>query len=76
MWYTCTGTRGTPGNGLDGFSRPKYPQFDPSHPSVPPTGQSLDSGGVVVGGAPGKRGTSVPHVPCASPTATPFESKL
>ena len=24
-WYTCTGILGTPGDGLDGFSRPKNP---------------------------------------------------
>ena len=48
-------TRGTPGDGLDGFSTPKNPQFDPSHPYVAPTGQKLDSGGVAVGGAPGTR---------------------
>ena len=35
------------------------PQFDPSHPSVAPTGQRLDSGGVAVGGAPGTCGTRV-----------------
>ena len=58
-WYTCTGTRGTPGDGLDGFSTPKNPQFNPSHPSVAPADQKLDSGGVAVGGAPGTRGTRV-----------------
>ena len=45
MWYTCTGTRGTPGDGLDGFSTPKNPHFDPSHPSVAPTSQKLHSRG-------------------------------
>ena len=50
MLYTCTGTRGTPGDGLDGFSTPKNPQFNPSHPSVAPADQKLDSGGVTVGG--------------------------
>ena len=59
MWYTCTGPSGAPEYGLDGFSRPKYPQFDPSHPSVAPTSQRLDSGGVTVGGPPGTRGTRV-----------------
>merc|ERR1711902_281451 len=39
------GTRGTPGDGLDGFSTPKNPHFDPSHPSVTPTSQKLDSRG-------------------------------
>ena len=61
MWYMCTGPRGTPGDGLDGFSTPKKPQFDPSHPSIAPTSQKLDSEGVAVGGAPGTRGT---HVQC------------
>ena len=37
MWYTCTGTHWTPGEGLDGFSSPKNPQLDPSHPFVAPT---------------------------------------
>ena len=59
-WFTFTGPRGTPGDGLDGFSRPKYPQFDLSHSSVAPTGQSeVRSRGVAVGGAPGTRGTRV-----------------
>ena len=57
--YTCTGPRGTPGDSLDGFSTPKNPQFDPSHPSIAPTSQKLDSEGVAVGGAPGTRGTHV-----------------
>ena len=52
-WFTFTGPRGTPGDGLDGFSRPKNPKFDPSHPSVALADQKLDSGGVAVGGAPG-----------------------
>ena len=34
---------------------PKTPYFDLSHPSVAPTDQKLDSGGVAVGGAPGTR---------------------
>ena len=55
----CTGTHGTPGDGLDGFSRPKKTQFDHSHPSVAPVDQKLDSGGVAVGGAPGTLGTCV-----------------
>ena len=58
MWYTCTGTHGTPGDGLDGFSTPKYPQFDPSHPSVAPISQK-ESRDVVVGGPPGTRCTRV-----------------
>ena len=59
-WYICTGPRGTPGDGLDGFSTPKYHQFDPSHSSVAPTGQSeVRSRGVAVGGAPGTRCTRV-----------------
>ena len=68
-WYTCTGTHGTPEDGLDGFSRPKKTQFDPSHPSVAPTSQKLESGGVAVGGAPGTRGTRVQgHVgQCGTP---------
>ena len=57
--YTCTGPRGTPGDGLDGFSTPKKPQFDPSHPSIAPTSQKLESEGVAVGGAPDARGTCV-----------------
>ena len=36
-------TRGTPGDGLIGFSSPKNPHFDPSHPSVAPTSQKLHS---------------------------------
>ena len=59
MLYMCTGTRGTPGDGLDGFSRPKTPRFDPSHPSVAPADQKLYSGGVAVGGAPVTRGKRV-----------------
>ena len=55
----CTGPCETPGDRQDGFSRPKNPQFDPSHPSVAPADQKLDSGGVAVGGAPGTRGTRV-----------------
>ena len=55
----CTGTRGAPEDSLDGFRTPKKPQFDPSHPSVAPADQKLDSGGVAVGGAPGTRGTRV-----------------
>ena len=51
--------RGTPGDDLDGFSTPKNPNFDPSHPSVSPTDQKLDSGGVAVGGAIGTHGTRV-----------------
>ena len=43
MWDTCRGPRGTPGDGLDGFSSPKNPHFDPSHPSVAPTSQKLHS---------------------------------
>ena len=54
-WYTCKGTRGTSGDSLDGFSTPKNPQFDPSHPSVAPTNQKFDSGGVAVGGTRGTR---------------------
>ena len=50
MWYTCTGTHGTPDDGLDEFSKPKNPQIDPSHPSVAPISQKLQSGGVAVGG--------------------------
>ena len=57
MLYTCTGPHGTPGDSVDGFSTPKNPQFDPSYPSIAPTSQKLDSEGVAVGGAPGKRGT-------------------
>ena len=52
-------THGTPGDGLDGFSRPENPKIDPSHPSVAPTGQRLESKGVAVGGAPGTHGTRV-----------------
>ena len=59
MWYTCTVSRGTTGVGLDGFSTPKNPYFDPSHSSIAPTSQKLESGGVAVGGAPGTRGTRV-----------------
>ena len=59
MWYTCAGTRGTPGDGLDEFSSPKNPHLDPSHPSIAPISQKLESGGVAVGGAPGTRGTHV-----------------
>ena len=55
MWYTCTWTRGTPGDGLDEFSSPKNPHFDYSHPSVAPTNQKFDSGGVAVGGTRGTR---------------------
>ena len=55
----CTGTRGTPGDGLDGFSTPKTPQFDLSHPSVAPISQKLYCGGVAVDGAPGARCTRV-----------------
>ena len=58
----CTrvpGTHGTRGDGLDGFSRPENPEIDPSHPSVAPTGQRLESEGVAVGGALGTRGTRV-----------------
>ena len=43
MWYTCTGTLGTPGDGLDGFSTPKKNHFDPSHPSLAPTSPKLHS---------------------------------
>ena len=50
-------THGTPGDCLDGFSISKNPEIDPSHPSVAPTGQRLDSKGVAVGGAHGTRGT-------------------
>ena len=56
-WYTFAGTRGTPWDGVNGFSRPKNPQFDLSQPFVAPTDQKLDSEGVAVGGAPGTRGT-------------------
>ena len=59
MWYTCTGTHGTPDDGLDEFSKPKNPQIDPSHPSVAPISQKLHSGGVAVGGAPGTCATRV-----------------
>ena len=59
MWYMCTGPRGTPGDDLDGFSTPKKPQFDPSHPSIAPTSKMLESGVIVVDGAPGTRGTRV-----------------
>ena len=53
-------THGTPGDGLDGLSmQTKNPKIDPSHPSVAPTGQKLDSGGVTVDGAPGTRCTHV-----------------
>ena len=45
--------------GLDRFSTPKNPQFDPSHPSVAPADEKLDSGGVAVGGAPGTLATRV-----------------
>ena len=55
MWYTCTEPRGTPGDGLDGFRTPKNPHFDPSHPSVAPPSQKLESGGVAVGGTRGTR---------------------
>ena len=55
----CTGILGTPGDGLDGFSTPKNPYFDPSHSSVAPTSQKLYSGGVAVGGAPVTRGKRV-----------------
>ena len=55
MWCRCTGSLGTPGDGLDGFSTPKNPQFDPSHPSIAPISQKLESGGVAVGGAPSTR---------------------
>ena len=61
MLYTCTGPHGTPGDGLNGFSTPKNHQFDPSHPSIAPNSQKLDSEGVAVGGAPGTRDT---HVQC------------
>ena len=33
-WYTCTGTRGTPWDGLDEFSTLKNPHFDPSYIAV------------------------------------------
>ena len=33
-WYTCTGPRGTPGDGLDEFSTLKNPHFDPSYIAV------------------------------------------
>ena len=63
MLYTCTEPRGTPGEGLDGFRTPKNPHFDPSHPSVAPPSQKLESEGVAVGGAvggaPGTHGTCV-----------------
>ena len=55
MWYTCTGPRGTPEDGPDGFSTPKNHQFDPSHPSIAPNSQKFDSGGVAVGGTRGTR---------------------
>ena len=58
-WYTCTGPRGTPEDDLDGFSTPKTPQFDLSHPSIAPISQKLYCGDVAVGGAPGTRGTRV-----------------
>ena len=53
MWYTCTGPCRTPGDGLDGFSTPKNPQFDTSHSSVASTNQKLGFGGVAVGVATG-----------------------
>ena len=37
---------------------PKIPNLT-SHPSIAPTSQKLESGGVAVGGAPGTRGTRV-----------------
>ena len=55
----CTGPRGTPVDGLNGFSTPKIPNFDTSHPSVAPPSQKLESWGVAVGGATGTRGTRV-----------------
>ena len=46
-----------------GWSRwiqyPKKPQIDPSHPSIAPNSEKLESEGVAVGGAPGARGTCV-----------------
>ena len=58
MWYTCAGTRGTPGDGLDEFSSPKKTHLDPSHPSIAPISQK-ESRGVAVGGPPGTRCTRV-----------------
>ena len=37
------------GDGLDGFSTPKNPQFDTSHSSVAFTNQKLGFGGVALG---------------------------
>ena len=44
-----------PGEGLDGFSTPNLT----SHPSIAPTSQKFESGGMTVGGAPGTPGTRV-----------------
>ena len=50
--------RGTPVDGLNGFSTPENPHFDTSHPSVAPISQK-ESRGVAEGGAPSTRCTHV-----------------